>query len=197
MVPADARRDACDDDRLLLAQVAAGDQETLRALYAAYAPRLWRFLLQQLGANAGWAEEVLQDVFVAVWRSAGGYRGEAHVATWIFRIAHHLAANARRDRARRPEGHLVELPEDAEEGALIGLDPSCEDAVLGRLALADALERISPRHRAVIELVFAQGFSCEEVARILGVPAGTVKSRLSYARRALRDRLATSAGAER
>jgi RNA polymerase sigma-70 factor (ECF subfamily) len=183
------------DERHLLARVASGDQDALEQLYVAYGARLWRYPLQQLDGNSGWAEELLQDVFVAVWRAAGGYRGEGGVSTWLFRIAHRLAANARRARARRPEGYLVALPtaldgEPTDDPACPGA--TCEEQVLGRLALGEALGRLSARHREVLELVFSQGFSCEEASHILGVPPGTVKSRLSYARRALSAQLAAA-----
>src|SRR5215813_5698571 len=103
----------CDDERELLRLVATGDQHALRCLYAAYRPRLWSYLFARLDGDAGWTEELTQDVFLAVWRSAATFRGEARPATWLFRIAHNLAANARRARQRRPQ--VVRL--DAVAGA--------------------------------------------------------------------------------
>jgi len=187
------------DERALVARIACGDQAALQQLYAAYRPRLWRFLYQQLGGDAGLVEEVLQDVFVGVWRHAGDFRGEARVATWLFRIARHRALNARRDAGRRRADRLAPVPDQSGEHAAVdpGLRrPSPEDEVAGRLALADALARLSAKHREALDLVFSHGFSLEEAARVLDVPVGTVKSRLSYARRALAGHLAPGADAE-
>jgi RNA polymerase sigma-70 factor (ECF subfamily) len=176
---------ADDDERALLRRIAGGDQHALRCLYAGYRTRLWGYLLHQLDGDAGWTEEVAQDLFLAVWRSAGTYRGESRPAAWLFRIAHNLAANARRARARR----LQSEPLAAEAGDELPVEASHEDAVLDRLALLAALGRLSSAHREALELVFVQGFGMDEVAAILGVPVGTVKSRISYARRALRTHL--------
>ena len=188
------------EDEVLLAEIAGGDQEALRELYARYRPRLRRYLWYQFDGDAGRLEEALQDVFLAVWRSAGKYRGEARVATWLFQIAHHQVLHARRDAARRITGQLALFGEHLDEEMVP--DPnwqsaSHEDQVLDRLVLAEALGRLSARHREVLELIFVHGFSPGEVAQILEVPDGTVKSRVSYARRALRKELtAAKAGEE-
>jgi RNA polymerase sigma-70 factor (ECF subfamily) len=84
------------------------------------------------------------------------------------------------------------MPVEAEDsGEFASLAPSHEDAVLDRLALADALRRLSPKHREVLYLVSQQGFTLEEAAQVLAVPVGTVKSRMSYARQALLRALGT------
>src|SRR5215831_13895925 len=89
------------DDEVLLGQIAEGDQEALRELYTRYRPRVRRYLWYQLHGDHGRVEEALQDIFLAVWRSAGKYRGEARVATWLFQIAHYHVLHARREAARR------------------------------------------------------------------------------------------------
>ncbi len=174
------------DERALLAQIATGDQHAMKCLYALYRQRLWSYLYHQLAGDAGWTEEVTQDVFLAVWRSADTYRGEAQVGTLLFRIAHNLAANARRTRRRHPLGQPFQTADDGDEPAepVVTYD-SHEEAVLDRLMLQQALDHLSPRHREVLDLAFYQGFGSAEIALILGVPEGTVKSRISYARKAL------------
>src|SRR5215470_3423874 len=97
------------EDRTLLAGVATGDEQALERLYAAYRPRLWRYVWHQLDGDAELVDDVLQDVFLAIWRTAHAYRGEASIATWIFRIAHHQAVSALRSRARW-NGLFVERP---------------------------------------------------------------------------------------
>lgn len=177
------------DERLLLAQIATGDEEALRQLYLAYRPRLRRYLWHQLAGDNASVEDALQEVFLAVWRTSGGYRGEARVSTWLYQIARYVALGVRRRHARQPDALPLDpdddddhLPYRAPEWAA---NDSCERRALDRVALRDALARLSPRHREALTLVFQHGFSPQEVAQILDVPAGTVKSRISYARKAL------------
>ncbi len=176
------------DDRAILMRIARGDQEALHQLYTSYRPRLRRYLWHQLDGNDALVEEALQEVFLSIWRGAGGFRGEAQVATWLFEIAHHRAQHIRRDlarRARRVAVSLIEEAEGEEPRESLWASASHEEDVVNRLALADALAELSAQHREVLELVFVQGFALAEVAQILAVPVGTVKSRVSYARRAL------------
>jgi RNA polymerase sigma-70 factor, ECF subfamily len=176
------------DDEALLAQIAEGDQEALRELYTRYRPRVRRYLWYQLHGDHGCVEEALQDIFLAVWRSAGKYRGEARVATWLFQIAHYHVLHARRDASRRITGQMAPDP--------TWQSTSHEDAVLDRLVLAQALARLSAKHREVLELIFVHGFAPDEVAQILEVPSGTIESRVSYARRALRSELSAAKAGE-
>src|SRR5258706_9446695 len=175
------------DSALLLRRIAGGDEEALQQLYVEYRPRLRRYLWYQLDGDTLAVEEALQDPFLAVWRTAGTYRGEAKLATWFFQIAHYLALRARQT-ATRQAGIRLNQGEQAEEQTPAAY--SLEDVVLDRLALEEALGQLSVKHRAVLHLVFQQGFSAEEVAQILDIPVGTVKSRVSYARRALTSALA-------
>lgn len=100
-----------DEDFTLIRRIALGDQAALSQLYDAYAARLSGFLWHQL-ATPQEVEEVLQDVFLAVWRSAAGFRAEAPVASWLFRIARQMAANRRRTAGRHARSaHMVPLDE--------------------------------------------------------------------------------------
>jgi RNA polymerase sigma-70 factor, ECF subfamily len=168
------------DEHTLMTRIARGDQDALDLLYVRHRPRLWRYVWQQLDHHAEWAEEVVQDTFFAVWTSAQGYRGECSVATWIFRIAHHQTQKAWRTQGRQVQKVAI----DDDLSLLVPIE-SHEAGVVARLSLAEALAHLSSKHRAVLELLFVHGFTLEEVALILDIPSGTVKSRLSYARRAL------------
>jgi RNA polymerase sigma-70 factor, ECF subfamily len=173
------------DDPALLARITGGDEEALRQLYAAYRLRLWRYIWQQVGGEADLVEDVLQDVFLAIWHGAGAFRHQASVSTWIFRIAHNIGANAGRSRSHRLLGApLVETPPPV-TSASVGTYESPEEQVVERLALTEAIVRLPLKHRQVLELIFYQGFTCEEAGHILEVPTGTIKSRLSYARKTL------------
>lgn len=181
------------DLRSLLAQVSGGDQDAMQRLYVACYQRLWTYLWRQLDRDPGWTEEVVQDAFLAVWRSAASYRGEARVSTWIFRIAHNLAANARRAKGRRLQGQSldgVSACDEQGDAGTFSAPQATEDVVLDRLLLEQALGRLTSPHRQVLDLAFHQGFGADEIAVILGIPVGTVKSRMSYARRALQQELA-------
>jgi len=189
------------DDRSLIARIARRDATALERLYGLYRPRLWRYLWQQLDGDSCAVEDTLQEIFLAVWLAACNFRGEATVTTWIFHIAHHQLSHRQRSAARRPEGHLAEqaplddeVRSDSMEGELA--QASHEAAVLDRLVLVGAFGRLAAKHREALELVYQQGFTLEEVARIINVPLGTVKSRISYARRALQCELAYAAAEE-
>jgi RNA polymerase sigma-70 factor, ECF subfamily len=184
------------DEQAIIARIADGDQHALHELYTIYRPRLRRYLWRQLQGDQGLVEEALQDIFLSVWRSAGTFRHESQVGTWLFRIARHRVSHLRRDTAHRPEGHLVHIDEGDDESAAPLHIISHEDAVIERLALGDALSQLSEKHREVLDLIFRYGFSLAEVAQILEIPAGTVKSRINYARRALMRELATATARE-
>ena len=169
----------------LLARIAMGDHEAMRELYLECRPRLWRYLAHQDGVDVATLDDLLQEIFVAIWRSAPSYRPKGSALAWIYAIARHHASHSRRDTAR----HVAHTSRVEADGVSFGAEHEplapFENGVLTRLALDDALARLSPQHREVLRLAFQHGFSAPEVAQILDVPLGTVKSRISYARRAL------------
>lgn len=174
-----------------MARIARGDQDALQELYAHYSPKLRRYMWHPLQGDMNLIEETIQDVFLAVWRGAGGFRGEAKVTTWLFRIAYHCLRQNKRAASRQWHYQLVPFAETDDETYDQNQPNSAahDDEIIERLALHDALGHLSDKHREVLELIFEYGFSLEEVAQILAIPLGTVKSRISYARRALRQEL--------
>jgi RNA polymerase sigma factor (sigma-70 family) len=167
-------------DEVLLRRVGRGDADALAALYRRHADGLFWFLLRMAG-DRGVAEEILQDTLLAVWRGAGGFAGRSAVRTWLYGIARRQAHN--RLRVGRPvEAELDEVAELAttepgpEELALAGLERDRVLAAVGRLSLV---------HREVVVLMFVVELSQAEIAAVVGVPVGTVKSRLHHARAAL------------
>jgi RNA polymerase sigma factor (sigma-70 family) len=168
-------------DRHVVERIAAGDRDALTALYTTYQAPLFRYLLQ-LTNDRGLAEEVLQDTLVAVWKSARTFEGRSSVQTWLIGIARRQAHNTLRRRAL-PRADVAELE------ILPSSNPEPEDAVLAKAEqeeLATAIRWLSPVHREVLTLTFMHDLSYGEIARVVGVPEGTVKSRLSNAKRALR-----------
>jgi RNA polymerase sigma factor (sigma-70 family) len=173
-----------DDARPLIERLAGGDRQALAELYARYQGPLFRYLLQLTG-DRELAEEVLQDTLVAVWKYAATFEGRSTVQTWLIGIARRQAHNTLRRRTL-PRADAAALAD------LAASEPDPEDLALAsaeREELVAALTRLAPMHREVLGLIFEHGLSYQETARILGVPEGTVKSRLSNAKRALRARL--------
>jgi RNA polymerase sigma-70 factor (ECF subfamily) len=169
-------------DRTLLDAVASGDRVALRALYERHAPWLVIRLARRC-TDPGIVEEVAQDTFLAVWNGARRFRGEGDVAAWIWGIG------VRRliDRLR---GHPLPIPiARAEPGLVVSAE---EEVLLGveHGDLATALNELSPELRAVMQATVLDGLTTREAARLLGIPQGTVKTRLMRARQELREALA-------
>jgi len=173
------------DEALWIERVAAGDREAFEKLYSAYQRRLFGFLYRVLG-EASAAEELVNDVMVEVWKSAGRFRGESKPSTWIFAVAHHVMLN----HVRRKKFQSVDL-ENAHDVADLGADPE-QGAIHKGLqgAIRSALGKISPEHREIVELTFYEGCSYEEIAGIVQCPVNTVKTRMFHAKKRLRDILA-------
>ncbi len=154
--------------------------EDVRALYAAHAGALFAFALRAVGDRQA-AEEIVQDTFVRAWKAADRFdpdRGD--VRPWLFVIARNLAIDHRRRNGVRPETPLPEYELDTP------VAPRDLDTVLETWQIAEALDQLSPAHRDAITEVYLRGGSLAQAAEDLGVPAGTVKSRLYYGLRNLR-----------
>lgn len=168
------------DDAVLMKQVAGGDEAALRVLYERHAAGMLR-LIRRLTSHHGVAEEILQESWLAVWRSAASFRGEAPVRAWLLGVARRQAHN----RLRRAEPVTVEL-----ENALDVADPEpgVDEQVFARAErreLVAAVARLPEHLREVLVLVLAEDLPYPQVAEVLGVPVGTVKSRMWAARRLL------------
>ncbi|MBM2614665.1 RNA polymerase sigma factor [Actinoplanes sp. LDG1-06] len=162
----------------LLRSVAAGDSGALARLYERHSGPLFGYL-HRLAGDRGTAEEILQDTMLAVWRSAGAFEGRAKVTTWLFGVAHRQAHNRLR---LRPAPLAGELPDRADPGA--GPE-ELAIAAAGGTPVAAAIDRLPAHHRDVIALVFVAGLPLADVAEVLAIPVGTVKSRLHHARAAV------------
>jgi RNA polymerase sigma-70 factor, ECF subfamily len=170
------------DDAALLATMAAGSEgghEALRQLYDRHAP----WLLVRLGrrcSDPGVVDEAVQDTFVAIWRKPQAYRGSGDVAAWIWGIGIRRLMDATRRRPAPPVAVGETLHHREETPAR-----SAEEQVVTDLAygdLADALRRLSPELRAVVRATVLDGMTTREAGRFLGIPHGTVKTRMKRAR---------------
>jgi RNA polymerase sigma-70 factor (ECF subfamily) len=172
---------AASDDELL-AGVAGGQRDALAELYRRHVP--WLLVrLSRRCADPGVVDEVVQDTFVAVWRSAGRYTGQGAVAAWIWGIAVRRLVDALRSRPlpTLPMVEPTQTEASAEERVLLGVEYG---------DLAGALNRLSPELRAVVQATVLDGLTTREAARLLGLPPGTVKTRMMRARALLREELA-------
>ena len=175
-----ASRDGACDDVQLLRRIGQGDEDAMAAFYREHG----RVVLGQVLLVAGervLAEEILQDTMLAVWRGASSFRGESSVRSWVIAIARRQTRDRLRSRRLRvvDDAFLADQPSSG---------PGPEVTALDRANLAEvtgAIRELAPAHREVLGLVFGTGLSLPEVAGVLEIPVGTVKSRLSAARTAL------------
>lgn len=170
------------EDAALLRRVAAGDRcAALAELYRRYARRVYEVGLRLLGDRA-LAEELVQESFLRLWQTADRFDpGRGSVAGYLFTLARRLAI----DLWRRPSSR----PFDPETTAA-GTAPDGAEVVLTRLVVDQALASLSPAHREVLVLSYRGDLTQPQIADILGVPLGTVKTRSYYALRALKLALA-------
>jgi len=160
------------------------DEAGLRAAYAAHGPELYRFALRALG-DAGAAEEVVQDTFVRAWRAADRYDPSlSSVRVWLFAIIRNAVIDHARVMRTRPwHRQVIDLGDEPDAGTAIG---DRTDEVLHAWLVTEALRRLTEDHRQVIVETYLRDRSHEEVAAELGVPPGTLRSRLFYGLKALR-----------
>jgi len=183
--------DAVSDEALLRA-TAGGDPRAFAELYRRHASGLFGFLYRIAGDRAV-AEEILQDTMLAVWRSGTGFRGHSAVRTWLYGVARRQAHNRLRSLVPPPVT-LADVPEPAASG------PGPEEIALVRAdmaAVGAAMAALPAGHREVLALAFHAQLSHADIAQVLDVPVGTVKSRLHNARARLAELVATDEEASR
>jgi RNA polymerase sigma-70 factor, ECF subfamily len=175
-----ASNDGVCDDVQLLRRIARGDEDAMAAFYREHGQVVLAQVLLVTGERV-LAEEIVQDTMLAVWRGAGSFRGESSARSWVIAIARRQTRD--RLRARR-----LRVVDDAFLADQPGSDPGPEVMALDRAELAEvmaAIRELAAPHREVLGLVFGSGLSLPEVAGVLEIPVGTVKSRLFAARTAL------------
>ena len=182
------RSDPAGGDAELLRRIGKGDEDAMAAFYREHSRVVLAQVLLVTGEQV-LAEEIVQDTMLAVWRGAASFRGESSVRSWLIAIARRQT----RDRLRRRRLRVVD---DAFLADLPGSNPGPEVMALDRVELAEvrgAIQKLATAHRELLGLVFGSGLSLPEVADVLEIPVGTVKSRLSAARTAL-NRILTEKG---
>lgn len=171
-------------DKAVLTRIASGDKLAMRILFARHQVRIYRFVLRIL-QDEGMAEDVVSEIFLHVWRNAHRFQARSAVSTWLFGIGRHVAITTLRRR--------TEAKWDAEVASTIvdpADDPERSTDKKGLSALLQkCLMNLSQAHREIIDLIYYHEMSIDQVAEIVGIPAGTVKTRMFYARKQLSEQL--------
>lgn len=181
------RKTSIDDRaRALLALVAAGDQRAYEALYPLLSRRVYAFALR-MTFNAETADEIMVDTMYEVWRTAGRFRGGSLVSTWVLGIARNKALMAMRSNPRSAHEDIDDLADVLEGEAPDGFALLAQKQA--RELMRDCLQGLSAKHRECLHLTYFEDLTIREIAVLVGVPDGTVKSRLFQARALLAVRL--------
>src|SRR4051812_21747894 len=169
-------------DEILVERIAAGDKLAMQVLFARHRAPVYRWLYRFVG-NETVAEDLLSDVFFDVWQQADRFEGRSAVSTWLLSIARFKALSARRRRTHAELDEVIEATvADSADNAEVVLEKKHQGEML-----RDALTKLSPEHREIIDLVYYHEKSVDDAARILSIPSATVKTRMFYARKKLAE----------
>ncbi|MEI8113663.1 MAG: RNA polymerase sigma factor [Bacteroidia bacterium] len=172
-------------DSELMQQIVSGDQAAFSELYHRYKGRMYYYFYRMLGSSAELANDFLQELFLKLIEKPESYNPAYNFSTWFFSIANNMCKNEYRRRGIRQEYQLAE-----------SLDPKLDfmneksiepDRVIEKIF--QTLDQFGEEHRSAFVLRYREGFSIREVAEILELPEGTVKSRLFYAKKMLAEKL--------
>ncbi|MCG7526574.1 sigma-70 family RNA polymerase sigma factor [Streptomyces sp. OfavH-34-F] len=160
------------------------DERALAELQRDHGPAVFHFLLGLTFGDRQRAEDLLQETLVRAWQHPEAFDGPYEsMRPWLFTVARRLAIDARRSRLARPP----EVSDVVLECAPAGSDTA--ESAVAALDVREAVRALSPEHRSVLVQIYFRGLSVGETAEVLGIPAGTVKSRSHYALRLLSRRL--------
>jgi RNA polymerase sigma-70 factor, ECF subfamily len=179
-----------EDDREAVRRVQAGDTEAFEPLVEKYKRKVFRLAYQVLRDQEE-ALDVAQEAFVKAFRALPAFKGDSAFYTWLFRITMNVALDRKRQRATRARSLGTEdVPPEEWERTATTTDPDPEDvatSVERRERIRKGLDSLSENHRAIIILSDIEGLQYREIAEVLGIPMGTVMSRLHHARKKLRE----------
>ena len=192
---APAPLDPAASDEAVLAAIARRDVAAVAALYDRYGARAYA-LAYRILRDRGAAEDVVQDVYLGVWRRAGSYRpGRGSVRTWLLASVHHRAIDRLRGTAGRARR---DVPLDEAAPVPAGDDPwRAVEATLQREAIRRGLDGLPSEQRRALELAYYGGYTQTQIGELTGVPLGTVKGHMRQGLRKLREVLADAAPAAR
>jgi len=178
-------------DEAVMKALAEGDKQAIQVLFARHNVRVFRFVLR-LVSNASVAEDLVNEVFIEVWRQPGKFAGRCRVATWLLAIARNKAITVlRRCSDAELDEETAMMIEDPSDDPETTIEKNDRSAILRK-----CLTQLSPVHREVIDLVYYHEKSVGEVAQIIAAPESTVKTRMFYARNQI-EKLLEKAGIDR
>ena len=183
-----------DPDAELVARAKKGDTSAFDELIEKHSPKLYG-LVYHMTSNHEDTDDILQDVFAKAYRSIGRFKGKSAFYTWLYSIATNMTLNFLKKRNRRRGLSLDDMDSsiqhDKEFIELTSKSDPVHETYLGELQLKlnEALQSLSDNHRAVVTMYDIQGIPHTEIAKILGISEGTVRSRLFYAHRQLQSQL--------
>ncbi len=180
----------------LVARARAGDQQAFAALVRTHQRQIYTLALQMLHDEED-AVEATQEVFLAAWQHLRAFRGEARLATWLYRITYHhcLKVVERQRRATQTHAELAGATARADRPAVRLSEQHAQTAIRDLCDVVRAeIAKLPPKYEAVLDLRHLQDMSYEEIAVILRVPIGTVKTHLFRARALLKERLTELVG---
>jgi RNA polymerase sigma-70 factor (ECF subfamily) len=182
-----------ESDRALVARMGAGDQRAFDEFFHSSAPRLAAFATRRSGLDAASVEDVVQNTLVKAIRNLASYRGEAALFTWLTEICRHELADVYRKAARRPVHDSLDEPHAASRHAQLRVpaqqEPTAQiDTEMRRSAVIRALQALPERYALALEAKYRDGFSVDEIARLLGLTSTAAQSLLARARDAFRER---------
>jgi len=190
-----AAAQSSDSDQDLVERLKAGEEAVFEALLARYQGKVYR-LAMSFTRNPEDAEEVLQDVFLTVYRKIGSFDGRSAFGTWLYRIAVNAALMKLRGRGPIQESLEEYLPQFTEDGQharmVVDWTPGPEEQLLRQertQVVREAIEALPPDYKAVLVLRDLEGLSNEEAAEAMGISVLAVKARLHRARLVLRGKL--------
>ena len=175
----------------LIRRAQQGDNGAFEQLLLAHQKKVYNLCLR-MAANPDDALDLSQEAFIKAWRSIGQYQFEASFSTWLFRLTSNVCIDFLRRKKRRQETSLTENYDDSDEGTELSIpdaNPLPEQQAIAnetKIELARAMEQLAPDHREILQLRVVEDLPYEQIADILGIRVGTVKSRLARARLSLR-----------
>ena len=172
------------DELNVIHKAQQGDAEAFAELLEAYQGPVYRLALG-MGLSPHDAEEVAQETFVAAWRGLPNFRGDSKFFTWLYQLTSHAAIDFLRREKRH--GNTVELAECPEINDGEDLPEEVAEKQEDREAVAAAMQELTPEYREILLLRYMQELDYDEIAAVLFVPAGTVKSRLNRAKAQLKE----------
>ena len=171
-------------DEALVAAIAQGDRRAMQVLFGRHQVKVYRFLVRMTG-DAAMADDLVSECFFEVWRKAASFEGRSQVSTWLLGIARFKALSAAR---RRTEDQLDEFAAETIEDESDNPETVLAKQDTGAI-IRNCLSQLSADHREIIDLVYYHEKSVEEVAEVVGIPCGTVKTRMFYARKRMAELL--------